>query len=54
MYQIGDGTSVDKSIPTEILMSGVLSGKKITQISNSEYFTCCIANDLAYCWGSNK
>jgi alpha-tubulin suppressor-like RCC1 family protein len=53
--QIGDGTSgTDGLFPVTVDNSGVLSGKKIIQISSGNYHTCVIANDSnSYCWGSN-
>jgi alpha-tubulin suppressor-like RCC1 family protein len=53
--QIGDGTTINRFFPVSINTSGVLSGKKIIQITTGDYHTCIIANDLnSYCWGKNE
>ncbi len=55
--QLGDGTYVDKKVPTAVLMSGVLSGKRLVSLaaSGGAEHTCAIASDQrAYCWGRNN
>ncbi len=54
--QLGDGSFVNKLVPTPVSMSGVLTGKKLLYLnaSGGAEHTCAIASDLqAYCWGSN-
>lgn len=43
-----------QNIPTEINMTGALTGKTVAAISNGDVHTCVLATDrLIYCWGSN-
>lgn len=52
--QVGDGFTDNRSLPTEVVTTGVLSGKTIKSISTGGYHTCAIASDdKAYCWGSH-
>lgn len=54
--QLGDGTFVNKLVPTAISMSGALAGKRLLSMaaSGGAEHTCAIASDQrAYCWGSN-
>ncbi len=51
---LGNGTLANAAIPTEIDMSGVLSGKTIKALSVGGVTTCVIASDdQGYCWGFN-
>lgn len=51
---LGTGNLLDAVIPTEIDMSGALSGKTIKALSVGPYSSCVIASDdKAYCWGYN-
>jgi alpha-tubulin suppressor-like RCC1 family protein len=54
--QIGDGTSgTNRLLPIAVNTSGVLSGKRILQISVGFCHTCVIADDEnSYCWGYNS
>lgn len=60
--QIGDGTKVDRYVPTAVSTSGVLAGKTITAISVDGVYSgvyawphaCAIANGNVYCWGNNS
>lgn len=56
--QIGDGTSIRRSSPVAVSVSGVLSGKQITSVNPSAEFgtggahACAIDSNYAmYCWG---
>jgi alpha-tubulin suppressor-like RCC1 family protein len=52
--QIGDGTTINRLLPTAVNNQIVLNGKNIIQISISGYHSCAIANDSnSYCWGYN-
>lgn len=51
---LGTGNILDAAIPTEIDMSGVLSGKTIKALTVGPLTTCVIASDdKGYCWGFN-
>ena len=53
--QVGNNTSTSSSVPVAVSTSGVLSGKTISRIVNSDYITCALASDAkAYCWGNNQ
>ncbi len=52
--QLGDGTIADKTSPVAVNVSGVLSGKGVTQLIGGDLYTCSIANGRAYCWGDNS
>ena len=51
--QLGDGTNNNRSVPVEVVSSGVLAGKSVTQVSAGEYHACALADGAAYCWGYN-
>lgn len=46
---LGDGTAVDKNIPTTIFSSGSL----VTAVSAGESHTCAVIDGGLRCWGSN-
>ena len=47
--QLGDGTNVDRSLPT-----AVLTGMRFTQIASGKTHTCAVATDgTVWCWGDN-
>lgn len=51
---IGDGTDVDKNVPTPVDTSANMNGLKIKQVSVGGSHSCAIASDNnAYCWGRN-
>jgi prepilin-type N-terminal cleavage/methylation domain-containing protein len=52
---LGDGSSVDSSMPVASIASGDLTGKKVKYISlGSPYSRCLLSTDsLAYCRGDN-
>jgi alpha-tubulin suppressor-like RCC1 family protein len=51
---LGNGTNNTSTIPVAVTMSGVLSGKTITQIGLGNGFGCVLASDnKPYCWGNN-
>lgn len=52
--QLGDGTTVSKSMPVRVDYSGVLAGKTVTDISAGTDHTCAVASGKAYCWGRNN
>jgi len=50
--RLGNGTTVQSTVPSPVVKTGVLSGKTIKQISVGGSHACVIASDdLAYCWG---
>ncbi|WP_295454593.1 hypothetical protein [uncultured Thiodictyon sp.] len=52
--QLGNGNTIDSSVPVAVDRSGVLNGKTIDQISTGLSHTCALANDgTAACWGWN-
>jgi len=52
--QLGDNTSVSKSVPVAVNTAVALNGKTIKSISAAGKHTCAIASDdKAYCWGLN-
>ena len=51
--QLGDGTNDDSNVPVAVSTDGALAGKTVTAISSSGAHACAIADDQAYCWGSN-
>lgn len=52
--QLGDGSTTDSAVPTEVRMDGVLSGKTVTAISAGSYHTCVLASGTPICWGLNN
>ena len=49
---LGNGSTVNSSVPVAVNTTGVLAGKTIKQISAGTSHTCAIASDdKAYCWG---
>ena len=52
---LGNNSTTNFSIPVAVNTEGVLAGKIIKSISDSNIHTCAIASDnKAYCWGNNK
>jgi alpha-tubulin suppressor-like RCC1 family protein len=53
--ELGDGTTVNSSVPVAVDTTGVLAGKVLTQISaGGDFWTCAADNTGAvYCWGNN-
>ena len=59
---IGDGSTNDRSVPTKVTDSGVLSGRTVTSISvdgytgstNGHPHTCAVASGAVFCWGENN
>lgn len=51
--QLGDGTTTETSKPVAVNTSGVLNGKKISDIRAFGYHTCVLADGAPYCWGQN-
>jgi len=52
-YQLGDGSSQGRPVPTPIL-HGVWDAQPVDSISAGTYSTCAISAGLGYCWGSNQ
>jgi len=53
--QLGDSTTTDRTKPVKVTMSGVLTGKTISQISTGDESTCALTTEnKAYCWGGNS
>jgi len=49
---LGDGTGEQRSVPVAVDVSGVLSGKTLTDISAEGYTTCALSSaSRPYCWG---
>ena len=52
--QLGDGGTVDSSVPVAVDTSGALAGKTLIQIADGEDYTCALDSAGAvYCWGGN-
>jgi alpha-tubulin suppressor-like RCC1 family protein len=52
--QIGNGTTTNPTTsPAAVTTSGVLSGRTVTAVAAGYYHTCAIADNLAFCWGSD-
>lgn len=51
--QIGNGNNTQITVPTAVDMSGVLLGKRVTDIASNGSHSCAIADARAYCWGGN-
>src|ERR1044071_645670 len=52
--ELGDATTSPRTAPVAVSVSGVLSGKTLTQISVGQIHTCALDTaGLAYCWGDN-
>jgi alpha-tubulin suppressor-like RCC1 family protein/Tfp pilus assembly protein PilE len=53
--QLGNGGSIDSSVPVAVDTSGVLSGKTIKDISGWSSSSCALdSSGNAYCWGDNS
>ncbi|MFZ3009609.1 MAG: prepilin-type N-terminal cleavage/methylation domain-containing protein [Candidatus Microsaccharimonas sp.] len=53
--QLGNNSTTSSSLPVAVSTAGVLSGKTINQVVNSDYITCALASDAkVYCWGNNE
>ncbi len=49
---LGDGSTVNSSVPVPVYTGGVLSGLTLTQISVGSDFACALSSaGAAYCWG---
>lgn len=59
---VGDNTTTQRTVPTKVIDSGVLSGKTVTAISQDGYadstngysHACALASGALYCWGHNN
>jgi alpha-tubulin suppressor-like RCC1 family protein/Tfp pilus assembly major pilin PilA len=52
--ELGDGTIVEKTLPTAVFKTGALGSRPLKSISTAGWHTCVIASDdNGYCWGSN-
>ena len=52
--QLGNNSTTNSNKPVAVNMSGVLSGKTVTQVSTGYSHSCAIADGAAYCWGLNS
>jgi len=53
--QLGNGTTINSSVPVAVDTSGVLAGKTLTQITTGADHTCALDSaGAAYCWGDNN
>jgi len=53
--QLGNGTNTDSNVPVAVNMTGVLSGKTITKISNGTINSLILTSDnKLYSWGDNQ
>jgi len=52
--RLGNGSTANSNIPTQVTSTGVLAGKTLTAISSGLGHTCVIASGQAYCWGRNN
>lgn len=52
--QVGDGTTIDKSVPTAVLQGAIPVGETIRYISSGDGRSCAVtSSDGIYCWGLN-
>lgn len=55
MGQLGDGTTNTSSVPVAVDASGVLAGKKVTDLSSGGQHVCATVDDASgACWGDNS
>lgn len=53
--QIGDGTTVNKLVPTKLPTAGPGGTKNAVSVSTTDYHSCMAASDgTVYCWGRNS
>jgi alpha-tubulin suppressor-like RCC1 family protein len=53
--QLGNGSTINSSVPVPVYSGGVLSGKTLTQIVAGFSSTCALdSSGAAYCWGLNS
>jgi len=52
--ELGDGTTIDSSVPLAVDSGGALAGKTLTQIAAGGEHTCALdTQGTVYCWGYN-
>ena len=52
--QLGINSTTRSPVPVAVTTTGVLSGKKLTQITGGYGHTCALdSTGAAYCWGAN-
>lgn len=51
--QLGNGTTINSTAPTEATRTGALAGKSIEDIDSGSAFSCAIADGSVFCWGNN-
>ena len=52
--QLGDGTTINRSTPVAVDMSGALSGKTVTAIAAGDRHTVALTSDgKVFAWGRN-
>jgi alpha-tubulin suppressor-like RCC1 family protein len=53
--QLGDNTTKDRSVPTEVDQSGILQGKTIVQVASGSFHCLALCSDgTVAAWGSNN
>jgi len=52
--RLGDGSVTTRTKPVAVSTSGALADRAVTDVSASTSFTCVIADDWPYCWGSGQ
>lgn len=50
---IGTDAGTSSLVPVAVSTAGVLSGKKVTQVTTGREHACALAEGKAYCWGVN-
>lgn len=53
--ELGNNLQTNSNVPVSVVTSGVLSGKKITELRTSENSTCVVdSEEDVYCWGTGE
>lgn len=52
--QFGNGNYTNNTVVTPTNTAGVLSGRKVTQISSGQTFMCALASGRVSCWGAGS
>ena len=51
--QLGNNSTVTSSVPVPVHTAGALAGRTVTALSAGSAHACAVADDEAFCWGSN-